>query len=193
LRHQLRLLVFTLLVVGLDLSGFAAFGDSDFPGVFWPGEQRLSASGNLIAVSVFSHGDKAPTLYVRDRRTDHVLLRYPYTRGLGILWSTHTQRLVIDDHYASDYANCIVYDFDRSPAIRFDIRAELQRRIADHREIFVNDHVYIDCAAWTSDDRVRVAVHGYGNNWPNASGPPREREIRLDAIYTLGHGFSSIR
>lgn len=158
----LNKLLLVLPVVFLSCICYA--GDS---GIQFPNEGKAAASpGGKF--SVFSEenstGKTNHVLILEDPTSKKKWSIYEFDRHVEVLWSPSGDKLIINDHGASNRSDCVIYDVKNHETVSI---WNIVKSGANEKQVLSNHHAYISCSRWLTDDRVEVMLSAYGDANPD--------------------------
>lgn len=142
----------------------------------------------LFGNRLSSNKNDAGCVFLLNNSTGQVNLVFDeYARDIGIIWSPDGERFVINDYYGSGQSTSRVYHVKVPSQPIVDIEELLLKEEENNPGSFSfmkNDKTYIQTLGWHSNDRIKVTVHGWGDN--NTNG------YRIYMDYVLGKGMENI-
>jgi hypothetical protein len=169
--------VVTILILQGCLAGQVP---TRFPDVI---REVRSPNGRDVIENVDADSGPFHSLILRDLRSSTSRSLLQYQRYVDVLWSKDGDKILVNDHGASDHTDCLVFVI-RPEIMKFDVGRVILQQYPRDRHFTGNHHLRFEGREWRSNDVVRVRVSGYGDTDPAG--------FRMLFEYTVGKDLSKV-
>ncbi len=127
-----------------------------------PGPDVPSPSGRYVLRNVdYEHKLPAHALFLTDKQTNATIKLYNYPRHGSIAWSSDSAHFFINDDYASDQSDCLLFTLQGNKVTLVSLRKALKNQLPEMTK-FLNDAAsYMDAAGWLNTHSLRVRLYGW--------------------------------
>ena len=161
--------------MGMRVWLIAAATIATFPG---PDRQAASPDGiHAVAWEPPTSTDHELThhLFLVGLRSDRRTALMFFFRSATIDWSPSGARFAVTCHCGSDFSTVTVFEVSGSSR-QIDVITKLRQQLGP-LDVLRNHHAYVESQGWASEDVLRVAIWGYGEQ--NPEGFDRKYELDL--------------
>jgi hypothetical protein len=148
-----------LLATVLALVPQTALANGILPGVPIP-----SPTGTYVLRSVgFPNEDPANRLILDDKKTGVAIHVYSYRRGIWAAWASDERHFVLNDYFASDESDCVVFAIDDDHVAYTSLRPRLAAQVPKMKYFMTHGDNFLDAVGWLNSRVLVLKFYGsYG-------------------------------